>query len=136
MILLLLAASPLCAKPKVAVLVMVNEGMGKDRVQDSLTKSGNPIGVDTTGGQGTGVIYGRVFYMNVTVLSNDAAAVAKNSGKWCITGDTELEFLVDYNGALDGNGLEVEIPQKNGKVKKAKFEIVDHKWRKLSDFAP
>ena len=135
MLLLLLAAAPLCAKPKVAVLVMVKEGMGKDYVQDSLAKNGNPIGVDNLGGQGTGIIYGRVYYINVTVLSNDAAAVAKNNGQWCIKGDTELDFF-DYNGTLDGNRLEVEIPQKNGKIKKAKFDIVDHKWRKLSDFAP
>jgi hypothetical protein len=135
MLLLLLAASPLCAKPKVSVVVTVKEGMGKDYVQDSLAKNGNPIGIDTMGAQGAGIIYGRVFYINVTLLSNDAAAVAKNDGKWCIKGDTELD-LFTYNGTLDGNQLEVEIPQKNGKIKKAKFDIVDHKWRDLSDFAP
>ena len=134
MLLLLLAASPLCAKPKVSVVVTVKEGMGKDYVQDSLAKSGNPIGVDNMGGQGANIIYGRVFYINVTVLSNDAAAVAKGNGKWCIKGDTELE-LFTYNGTLDGSRLEVEIPQKNGKIRKAKFEIVDHKWRNLSAFA-
>jgi hypothetical protein len=126
MLMLLLAAPPIFAKPKVAVVVTVKEGMGKDYVQDSLAKSGNPIGIDDAGGQGTNIIYGRVFYINVTVLSNDGAAVAKNNGKWCIKGDTELE-LFTYEGTLDGNSLEVEIPQKNGKTKKAKFEIVDHK---------
>jgi hypothetical protein len=138
MLLLLLAASPLCAKPKVAVRVKVKEGMGKDYVQDSLAKNGNPIGVDGVGGQGTGIIYGRVFYINVIVislLSNDEAAVAKNDGQWCIKGDTELEFS-DYSGTLDGNRLEVEIPQKNGKIRKVKFDIIDHKWRNLLDFAP
>jgi hypothetical protein len=135
MLLLLLAASPLCAKPKISVVVTVKEEMGKDYVQDSLSKSGNAIGTDNLGGVGTGVIYGRVFYINVTLLSNDAAAVAKNNGKLCIKGDTELD-LFTYNGTLDGGRLEVEIPQKNGKIKKAKFDIVDHKWRNLSDFAP
>jgi hypothetical protein len=134
LILLLLAASPLWAKPKVPIRVTLKEGMGKDYVQDSLAKNGNPISANDIGGHGDNVIYGRVFYMNVTVLSNDAAAVAKNNGKWCIKSDTALELDGDYQGTLDGDSLEVEMPQKNGKIKKVKFEIVDHKWRNLTDF--
>jgi hypothetical protein len=124
-LLLLLAASPLWAKPKVDVRVKVNDGIGKNRPQDSLA----PIGGVYAGP----VDFRTVFFLNVTVLSGNAEAVAKNNGQWCITGDTELDNATEYHGTLDGNKLELEIPQKNGKTKKKNFEILDHTWRKLSD---
>lgn len=123
-LLLLLAASPLWAKPKVEVRVRVNEGIGKNLPQDSLSKTGSPMDGALVGDQ--------VFYLNVTVLSDNAEAVAKNNGQWCIKGDDLLSSL-EYHRTLDGNNLELEIPQKNGKTKKKSYVIYDHKWRKLSD---
>jgi hypothetical protein len=40
---------------------------------------------------------------------------------------------MDYKGTLEGNSLEIEVPQKNGKIKKIAFGIFDRKWHKLSD---
>jgi hypothetical protein len=65
-------------------------------------------------------------------MSDNAEAVAKNSGQWCIKGDTLLG-AIDYKGTLEGNSLEIEVPQKNGKIKKIAFGIFDRKWHKLSD---
>ena len=123
-VLLLLAASPLWAKPKVEVRVKVNEGIGKNLPQDSLSRTGSSMGGSLGGNQ--------VFYLNVTVLSDNVEAVAKNNGQWCIKGDDLLGSL-EYHGTLDGNTLEIEIPQPNGKIKKKSYGIYDHKWRKLSD---
>jgi hypothetical protein len=67
------------------------------------------------------------------VFSKNAEAVAKNDGQWCITGDTQLDRGAEYQGTLNGNNLEIEIPQKNGKTKKKSFDVIDRKWRKLSD---
>ena len=125
LLLLLLAATSLWAKPKVAVRVRVNEGIGKNLPQDSLSRSGSPLNGPLAGKQ--------VFYMNVTLLSDNAEAVAKNNGQWCIQGD-ELLSSIEYQGALSGNDLEVAVPQTNGKIKNKSFVIYDHKWRKLSDF--
>ena len=67
-----------------------------------------------------------------TVHSDNADAVAKNNGQWCIKGDDLLSSLT-YHGTLSGNDLELEVPQPNGKIKKMTFVVYDHKWRKLSD---
>ncbi len=123
-LLLFLLASPLWAKPKVDVRVRVNEGIGKNLPQDSLSRTGASIDGALVGNQ--------VFYLNVTVLSDNAEAVAKNNGQWCIKGD-DLLGSIEYHGTLDGNNLDIEIPQKNGKTKKKSYVIFDHKWRKLSD---
>lgn len=122
--LLLLAVMPLWAKPKVEVRVKVNEGVGKNVPQDSLSRTGSSMDGALGGTQ--------VFYMNVTVLSDNADAVSKNNGQWCIKGDDLLGSLV-YHGTLDGNTLEIEIPLPNGKTKKKSYGIYDRKWRKLSD---
>jgi hypothetical protein len=124
LLLLSLAASPLWAKPKVDVRVRVIEGIGKNLPQDSLNRSNSTYAGAVGGGQ--------VFYLNVTVLSDNAEAVAKNNGQWCIKGD-ELLSSIEYHGTLDGNNLEVEIPQKNGKTKKRSYVVFDRKWRNLSD---
>ena len=76
-------------------------------------------------------LYGIVFFANVTLRSDNAEAVAKNNGQWCITGDIELDRATEYHGTLNGENLEIEFPQKNGKIKKEHYEIFDHKWRKL-----
>jgi hypothetical protein len=123
-LLILLAALPLWAKPKVEVRVKVNEGIGKNLPQDSLSRTGSSMEGALNAGQ--------VFYLNVTVLSDHADAVAKNNGQWCIKGD-ELLGSLEYRGTLDGNHLELEIPQKNGKTKKKSYVVFDRKWRKLSD---
>ena len=74
----------------------------------------------------------QVFYLNVTLHSDNAEAVSKNNGEWCIKGDALLSSLT-YHGTLSGNDLEIEVPQPNGKMKKMSFVVYDHKWRKLSD---
>jgi hypothetical protein len=58
--------------------------------------------------------------------------VAQSDGKWCIKGDSLLGNS-EYHATLSGNDLQVEVPQKNGKVKKFNFVVYDHKWRKLAD---
>ncbi len=123
-LLVLLTAAPLCAKPKVDVHIKVNEGIGKDRAGDSLTKTGATPG---------NTFLVTLWFVNVTVTADNSEAVAKNNGQWCITGDTALDVNGDYQGILDGTSLDIQIPAKNGKTKKLHFEVFDHKWRKLSD---
>jgi hypothetical protein len=121
---LLLFSSAVLAKPKVDITLTVNDGIGKNAPQDSLSR---------TGGSMDGALGGvQVFYLNVTLHSDNAEAVAKNSGQWCIKGDALLSSLT-YHGTLSGNDLELEVPQSNGKIKKMTFVVYDHKWRKLSD---
>jgi hypothetical protein len=74
----------------------------------------------------------QVFYLNVTVRSDNAEAVATSNGQWCIKGDALLGSLT-YHGTLSGNDVELEVPQPNGKIKKMSFVVYDRKWRKLSD---
>jgi hypothetical protein len=123
-LLALLTALPVYAKPKVEVGVKVNEGISKDQIGDKLSNGKSSPGqmFSTT-----------VWYLNVTVLSNNTEAVAKNNGQWCITGDTGLDVNATYQGTLDGNYLEIQVTGKNGKTKKLEFEVIDHKWRKLSE---
>jgi hypothetical protein len=123
-LLVFLTAVPLCAKPKVDVRVKVNEGIRKDRAGDSLAKSGaSPYNT----------FLAEVWFLNVTVTADNSEAVAKGNGQWCITGDAALDVNGEYPGTLDGNSLDIQIPAKNGKTKKVHFEVLDHKWRKLSD---
>jgi len=112
------------AKPKVAVRIKVNEGIGKYAQQDSLNKYNSPLGGP--------LVAGETYYFNVAVLSDNADAVATNHGQWCIKGDTDLTSI-EYHGTLSGNDLVIEIPKKDGKVGKANFVVYDHKWRKLAD---
>jgi hypothetical protein len=121
---LLLCATAVSAKPKVDVRVTVNDGIGKNLPQDSLSRNGSALSGPLVGAQ--------VFYLNVTVRSDNAEAVAKNNGQWCIKGDALLGAL-QYHGTLSGNDLELQVPQPNGKIKKTTFVVYDHKWRKLSD---
>jgi hypothetical protein len=120
----LLCSPAFSAKPKVDITITVNDGIGKNVPQDSLSR---------TGGAMDGALGGtQVFYLNVTVHSDNAEAVAKNNGQWCVKGDVLLGSL-QYHGTLSGNDLELEVPQPNGKIKKMTFVVYDHKWRKLSD---
>ena len=121
---LLLPLLALSAKPKVQVTVTVNEGIGKSLPQDSLSRTGGSMD-GALGGQ-------QVFFLNVTVRSDDADAVAKNNGQWCIKGE-ELLGSVTFHGTLSGNDLQLEVPQSNGKIRKMNFVVYDRKWRKLSD---
>ena len=73
-----------------------------------------------------------VWFLNVSVASENAEAVAKGNGQWCITGMDVLDVNGEYRATLDGNSLDVLVFLKNGKVKKEHFEIIDHKWRGLS----
>jgi hypothetical protein len=112
------------AKPKINVTVVVNDGIGKDLPQDSLSRTGSMEDGSLIGTQ--------IYFLNVTVLSDNAEAVAKNNGQWCIKGEAYLGSL-HYHGTLSGNDLELEAPQPNGKIKKMTFVVYDHKWRRLSD---
>ena len=121
---LLLLSSAALAKPKVDVTLTVNDGIGKNLPQDSLSR---------TGGAMNGALGGvQVFYLNVTLHPDNAEAVSTNNGQWCIKGDALLSSLT-YHGTLSGNDLEIQVPQPNGKIKKMSFVVYDHKWRKLSD---
>ena len=124
MLVLLMAALPSWAKPKVEVRVSVNDGFGKNQPADSLSRTGSSY--DGKLGGATD------YYLNVTVSSDTAEAVAVNNGHWCIKGDTLLGSF-QYQGTLDGKNLEIEVPQKDGKIKKKSFVIFDRKWRKESD---
>jgi hypothetical protein len=126
-LLLLAAASALWAKPKVEVRIKINDEIVKDRPQDQLSRGGG-ASIPTS-------IYGSVYFSNVTVLSDNAEAVAKNNGQWCILGAIELDKTAEYRGTLNGNSLELEIPQKDGKIKRKSFEIYDHKWRNLIELS-
>jgi hypothetical protein len=125
LLLALLTAAPISAKPKVDVRVKVNDGIGRDHATDSLSKNGAASTLNTT--------FNTIWFLNVTVVSDNSEAVAKNNGQWCITGDGALDVNGDYHGTLDGNSLEIQMLLKNGKTKKLHFEILDHKWRKLAD---
>lgn len=103
---------------------MVNEGIGKYPQQDFLNERNTPVAGP--------LISNEIFYFNVKVLSDNTQAVAENNGQWCIKGEVDLNSN-EYHGTLSGNDLEIEIPQKNSKIKKMGFVIVDHKWRKLAD---
>jgi hypothetical protein len=127
LLLLLAPASSLWAKPKVEVRIKINDEIVKDRPQDQLSRGGG-ASIPTS-------IYGSVYFSNVTVISDNAEAVAKNNGQWCILGDIELERTTEYHGTLNGNSLELEIPQKDGKIKKKSFEVYDHKWRNLIELS-
>jgi hypothetical protein len=122
---ILLAAFSLGAKPRVEVSVKISDEIAKDVPQASLSRDGSST-INTS-------IYGLIFYFNVTVFSKNEDAVAKNDGQWCITGDTQMDKGAEYQGTLSGNNLEIEIPQKNGKTKKKSYDVIDRKWRKLSD---
>jgi hypothetical protein len=121
---LLLCPPSSSGKPKVDVRVTVDDGIGKIPSTDSLSKSNSAL-------QGP-LPPAEIFYFNVTVVSDNAAAVAQNDGKWCLKGDSLLGN-VEYHGTLSGNDLQIEVPQKNGKTRKSHFVIYDHKWRKLAD---
>jgi hypothetical protein len=127
LLLLLLAAASLQAKPKVDVRVKVTDSIGLNAPQASLSRDHNQSPANT--------FYAEVYFLNVTVLSENAEAVAKNNGQWCISGDIDLDKSIEYHGTLDGNTLEIEVPQTSGKAKKKTFEITDHKWKKLSELA-
>ena len=118
---LLLMASTVWAKPKVDVRVNVD---GTVRMLE-------------TGGNLSLTIGGTyVSYINVTVSSDNAAAVARNNGQWCIRSEEDIVELAkngDYQAVLDGNFIEIEIPQTKGKPRKVSFSIFDYKWRKTFD---
>lgn len=115
---LFLLALPLCAKTsKVDVRVKVDIAIKREKAQGNLSLAVNPI---------------MISYVNVTMSSDDAEAVAKNNGQWCIQSQDEYVELpkgAEYQGVLNGDFLEIAIPQKNGKVKKVSFKIFDYKWR-------
>jgi hypothetical protein len=123
----LLAAAPLYAKPKVEVRIKVSGRTSAQDVGDRLSKGGEAAPGN--------VLPVTVWFLNVTVTADNSEAVAKNNGQWCITGDAALDVNDEYRGILDGNSLEIQVPQKNNKIKKQHYEILDQKWRKLSDIS-
>jgi hypothetical protein len=125
LLLALLATVPVCAKPKVDVRVTVNAGIGRDHVTSSLSKN-NMATADNT------MIKETIWFLNVTVASDNAEAVAKGNGQWCISGADPLDVNGAYRATLEGSSLDVLVFLANGKVKREHFEIIDHKWRELS----
>src|ERR1700733_3706675 len=87
----LTTVAPLEAKPKVDVRVSVTEEVAKQHASDKLGM-GNA--------SATNLLYSTVFYMNVTVLSDNAAAVAQSNGQWCLYGDETLRLNQEYHGTL------------------------------------
>jgi len=72
-----------------------------------------------------------ISYVNVTLTSDDASAVATNNGQWCIQSQDEAVDLpagAEYQGVLEGDYIEVAIPLTNGKTRKISFKIFDKKW--------
>jgi hypothetical protein len=127
----LLTAVPISAKPKVDVRVKVNEGVGRDGVTDQLSKNNTTTTDDGTAFKQT------VWFLNVTVTAEDPKVVANGNGQWCVkndNGDDGLFVSGEYAATLDGNSLDILVPLKSGKTEKEHFTIIDHKWRKLSDF--
>ena len=123
---LMFAPPTFSGKPKVEVRVKVDEAIGKNQPDDALSRTGRSY--DAPLAQPT------LWFMNVTVLSDNAEAVAQNKGQWCLKGegDSMLSSLT-YKGTLSGNDLDLEVPRPNGKIKKVHLVVYDHKWRKLSD---
>ena len=121
---LTLSTLAVATKPKVDVRIMVNEGIGKYPQQDFLNERNTPVAGP--------LISNEIFYFNVKVLSDNTQAVAKKTDNGVSKVKSTLNSN-EYHGTLSGNDLEIEIPQKNSKIKKMGFVIVDHKWRKLAD---
>lgn len=127
----LLAAAPVLAKPKVDVRIKVNDQIANRHIRsDQRLSARGPWAVTTPT-----LLSDNVYFANVTVHSANAEAVAKNELQWCITGDFPLDRATEYHGTLRGDNLEIEFPQKNGKINKEHFEIFDHKWRNLTDLS-
>jgi len=114
---LFLLASALSAKTtKVNVRAKVDSSTTREKAQGSLSIAvASPL----------------ITYVNVTLSSEDASAVANNNGQWCIQSQDEAVNLQkggEYQGVLDGDFVELVIPLKNGKMRKISFKIFDHKW--------
>jgi hypothetical protein len=122
-LLVLLTVAPLCAKPKVEVRVKVNDTAIAQHAERAI--------LNGEGREPDPRFFVTYWLLNVTLMSDNSKAVAKNNGQWCITGSTGLDWTVEYQGTLNGNWLDIQIPDKDGKTKTLHFEVVDHKWRKL-----
>jgi hypothetical protein len=118
-----ITVSSLWAKPKVDVRVKIHDQWTRDKIDESMPNLGNSVSNVTTI---------TVAYLNVTVLSDNAEAVAQNKGQWCIVGDSLLDTQGDYQGTLDGTNLEIDVPQKNGKPKHFTYKVFDRSWRDSS----
>ncbi|HEY2647429.1 MAG TPA: hypothetical protein VGI34_10670, partial [Candidatus Acidoferrales bacterium] len=130
----LLCISSAIAKPKPVALVHVKliQGTGSSVIATSDSKS-----------SGIGMGSSEKVYLNVIVSASTpefAPAVAKNDGKWCLTGNTEIRSDFIYEGLLQGDGIDILIPQVDSKTsqvigtKKVHFSILAHDWRNLSQF--
>ena len=132
----LLCISPLMAKPKTAVPVYVHIHEGN---MDTETNSSDYHdrwvgGSYSREGSYTGV----TIFMNVVVsaqTSDNASAVAANDGKWCLRGDSAipLDPTIQYQGVLQGDGIDISVLEKNGKTKKIHFGVYDRTWKDLSE---
>jgi len=109
------------AKPKVSVKVRIEEEITNLGTQGDLSFS--------TGGR-------IASYDNVTVMPDVPVPDLKNDGKWCLRTQGEIVHLVKgglYNAILDGDFLELEIPNPKGKPLKVTFTVYDRKWRTRLD---
>ena len=101
---------------KVDVRVKVGTSVKREKAVGNLSLAVNPTIIS---------------YVNVTLTSDDASAVTANNGQWCIESQDEAVDLpvgADYQGVLNGDYIEVAIPQTNGKIRKISFKIFDKKW--------
>lgn len=121
---LLLLGAPVYAKPKVGVKVDVEEEI------TNLTSSGDFSSLAGNASQ-------TVSYLNVIVLPDAPIKGFRNDGKWCIKSQAgQRVHLVkggEYKGLLDGDFLELEVPQLKGKPAKLAFLVFDRKWRSRMD---
>jgi hypothetical protein len=121
-----LCIAPAVSKPKPVSLVYVKmvQGHGTGFIISSDSRS---TGIDVNSGEKV--------TLNVIVTGRTteyAAAVAQNDGKWCLVGNAELRAMFPYEGLLQGDGIDVLLPQPDGKTGKAHFSILYHRWIDLS----
>lgn len=121
----LLCVSPVAAKPKPVALVWVKMVQGRG-IGFSITSDSRSSGVSNESNEKV--------YVTAVVSARTpeyAEAVAKNDGKWTLVGNFEMRPGFSYEGLLQGDGIDVVVPQPNGKTSKIHFFILAHEWRNL-----
>jgi hypothetical protein len=61
------------------------------------------------------------------------SAVAKNDEKWCLVRNTEVPLNFSLGELLQGDGIDILMPQQDRKIRKVHSSIVDLRWRSLAD---
>jgi hypothetical protein len=120
-----LCVSPAVAKPKPVALVWVKMIQGRG-IGFSITSDSRSSGISNESNE-------KVYVTAIVSARGDeyAEAVAKNEGKWTLTGNFEMRPGFSYEGLLQGDGIDLIIPQANGKTSKVHFFVLAHEWRNL-----